>query len=356
MKSLTIISDKKNERRLAALYFCLFVLTFVLCNNFFWTPNDSLFDQEPYFKMEAIDRITNVEPEIIMLGNSVLETSVDDDYFSKLAKINSIKISSGGAASAFWYLAFKNIIIPSVKQQTTVIVFFRDHYLTEPGFRVDGYYKTWINALVTKNEPLLYKLAYEGKTNFLDRLCYRYLPLYKNKEECGLLLDDLVKNVLVSSWLGQEKGYADRILKRVFSDKNMNTELLTKRQIEAETPKNISAYDFNVRLPRSFLPHMIRLAKTNSIHLMFVRVKSRRDLVPGRQPKELKVYLENLKDYLKKQKILYIDFTNEARIKEEHYADGDHLKQPAGSRLFTELLVEALGRYLNPGERTGKLH
>jgi hypothetical protein len=347
MKPLTLLPDNKNESRMPVLYFCLFILAFVICNMFFWTPDNALFNQEPYFKMDFMSNIAYKKPEIIMLGNSMLQTRVDDKYFSKLAKVNSIKITSGGAASAFWYLAFKNIIIPSLKQQATVVVFFRDHYLTDPGYRVKGNYKTRINALAEEDEPLLYDLAYEGKMNFPGRLFDRYLPLYKNREKCKLLLDDLVKNGLLLWAAAWEKGYADRMLNRVFADKNMNTVLLTKRQIEAETPDSMAVYDFDFNLQKSFLPHMISLAKTNDINLIFVRVKRRRDLALGRQPEALRKYMKNLEGYFKKNKIIYIDFTGESRIKEEHYANGDHLKSPEGSRLFTRLLAEVLVKSLD---------
>ena len=194
MKPLIEIVAEKRERRIAVLYFCVFVLVFVLCNMAFFTPENALFPQEPYLKMVFMDKIKAKNPEIIMVGNSMLESRVDDDYFSELTNLNSVKVSSGGAASAFWYLALKNIIIPSVTRQTTVAVFFRDHYLTDPDFRVNGnYYRTQINAIAEEEEPLLYALAYDGKKDFLSRLLYRYLPLYKNRERCSLMLEDLVK-------------------------------------------------------------------------------------------------------------------------------------------------------------------
>ena len=101
---------------------------------------------------------------------------------------------------------------------------------------------------------------------------------------------------------------------------------------------------------------MIRLAKTKDIDLIFIRVKRRRDLVPESQSEELRVYMKKLEEYFQQNDIEYIDFTDESRIKEEHYAGGDHMKAPEGSRLFTGLLVEALGKHFDSEGLPAPIH
>ena len=87
---------------------------------------------------------------------------------------------------------------------------------------------------------------------------------------------------------------------------------------------------------------MLKMAKQNDIQLIFVRTKRRRDIEPNSQPKALQKYIKNLEDYLAKNRIVFIDFTNDKRIKIEHYGSGDHLSRSGGKQLFTKILAEKM--------------
>ena len=76
-----------------------------------------------------------------------------------------------------------------------------------------------------------------------------------------------------------------------------------------------------------------------------MRVKKRRDVIPGSQPPELIKYINDLNDFLRKENIVFIDYTDERRIKEEHYSDGDHLDKEGSPMIFTELTADTLPQF-----------
>jgi len=93
------------------------------------------------------------------------------------------------------------------------------------------------------------------------------------------------------------------------------------------------------------LPEIISLAKQNNIKLIFVRVKKRRDVIPNRQSPELIAYIKDLSEYFSKQNIVFIDYTNDRRIKEENYSDGDHQDNRNAPMTFTELVADTLPQF-----------
>ena len=62
------------------------------------------------------------------------------------------------------------------------------------------------------------------------------------------------------------------------------------------------------------------------------------------QFEELEKTVKQQRDYLDESKIPLIDYTENCRIKEEHYGKGDHLNRSSGRRLFISLLANDLSR------------
>jgi len=321
------------------------LLVIAIANFIFWSPNDVLVDRKP--KYEDTVRIRRFErdlevirPKIVFLGNSIMDKGVDEKEFSRLTSVQAIKIWHGGAASAWWYLALKNVILKAYYKPQMVMLFFRDHFLTYPAYRVTGRYKQIIGAVAEQDEPVLDRLAYLGQMDAVAYFLFRYCPLYRQSDNIKNKLETTVKDKVVSSLCGLEQGMPDQAIERLFDERNLNSDLLTIRQLAAESTGSNKLYNFSQELDRSFLPYMIDMAKENNIQLVFVRMKRRRDVKPGSQPKALQEYIKNLEDYLAENQVAFIDFTDDKRIKIKHYGSGDHLNKGGGRRLFTKMLAE----------------
>lgn len=285
------------------------------------------------------------KPDVILLGDSMLGEGVDQDGFSSLTGASTAKIAPNGAASAYWYLMIKNIIAETRYRPILLVLFFRDHFLTEPSFRVHDIYKMRIDQLALDQEELLDRLAYWPTLNPLERFLQGHVRMYQGRDEFKATLDNGVK-ATIALLFGHEASASEEAIARVFSEGNMVPELMNERQLEAEQAQSDNAYDFPKRLPLSFLPSMVDIAKGSGIQLAFVRFKRRRDLEPDQQPAALAQYMKDLQAYFEENDIPLIDFTDDARIQPEHYGNGDHLNRDLGRSLFTRMVSEALAPYV----------
>jgi len=109
------------------------LLVIALANFISWSPNDVLVEHKPplenTIRRKWFERkLEEVQPKIVLLGNSIMDEGVDEKAFSKLTATQTIKIWDGGSASAWWYLALKNVIVEANHKPQIVLLFFRDHF------------------------------------------------------------------------------------------------------------------------------------------------------------------------------------------------------------------------------------
>lgn len=293
------------------------------------------------------ERIEALRPELVLLGNSILREGLDEEALGRRLGVPTLQISRGGAASAWWYLALKNLVAASEHRVPVVAIVFRDHFLTEPSYRVQGEYKRAIDRIAGADEPVLDRLAYGDGADAATHGLERWLPLLQRRRELRDRVETLLKDRLVGGILGREPGATGAALERVFARERQDPERLGARQAESEAVSDVSAYDFAARVPHSFLPEMIRVAQERGIRLVFVRAPRRRrpDL---QEAPALAAYLADLDRYLGERGIPLLDLSGDPRLAPEHFADGDHLG-PSGRTLFTEMLADALETFLQEG-------
>ena len=310
------------------------------------TPSKNLIEHNPNLNAHYPMLMEKAKPEIVLLGNSMLGESVDERLFMQQTGLHTLKLWKGGWASATWYLAIKNVIIPADPKPQAVVIFFRDHSLTDPGYRVRDRYKEDIDKLSGTDEPLLERLAYLNAMNPLTYWLNQNWSLIRKREDVKGGLESNVKS-WVGSVYGHENGDSvNQSIEQIFGTENLLAGELGKAQLKSEAVSNKDLYDFEKSLPVSFLPTMVQLARDNDVKLVFVRVKRRREAKGVSTPAGLDSYIRDMGEWLEQQQVPFIDFSGEARLKLEHYADGDHLNQDGGRVLFTQLLTERLKPHL----------
>lgn len=292
-----------------------------------------------------INALNMGKSDVVFIGNSMLTRGIDKKKYKSLTGISVQLIGTGGAESAWWYLAFKNGVCKSDYHIKTAVFFFRDNELTEPSERVTDDYKSGIDILCEANEPLLDRLAYYNDMSDLELMISNHWPLYQKRKDFKMGINAAIKKKINKSFSNAAKTNIEKATENIFADTNMNQQLFTKYQFKIDKKTASFDFDFNNKVKKSFLPEIISLAKQNNIKLIFVRVKKRRDLIPNSQPPELIQYVNNLNTYLKKENLVMLDFTNERRIKEENYTDGDHQDNMNAPRVFTQILADTLPQY-----------
>ncbi len=331
-------------KRTTQIYILLAGLIFI--NFFFYDPKQSLIERKPVpasrrSKLLYQNNIRVYKPTVILLGNSMLGHGVDERLFSQLSGTMTMSVWNLGAQSAWWYLVLKNVIAEVPVKPKIVAVFFRDTALTEPSYRVTDKFRFNIDDMAGAHEPLVDRLAYLNNLNIPQYTLFKYCPAYRAREDTKRKLEMIVKDSFVSDLLDLKTGQVDKAIERVFADEKMNQELLTQYQLSTEAKKERTIFNFSQQLEKSFLGHIIRQAEDNSIKLVFVRFKKRRDIYPDQEPAELVRYIKELNEYLAGRGVTLLDFTHDPRINVEFYAEGDHLSL-SGSRLFTEILVQSM--------------
>ncbi len=287
------------------------------------------------------------EPQLVLLGNSMLRASTDPAAVSRITGKSVLKLAHGGSASAGWYLMLKNTILNAKKKPEYVVLFFRDYFLTYPRYRVRGRYRDPLDDLSDGPEPLLAKLAF--KKDFLTSYTEWLFPLFRHRKQLKKHVSTLVKTV--SGELGGSgvkktpDEQASEALNYVFSDDKMDDEIATKQQLDAESVDGNSR-TFSEVVDSSFLPHIIEMTKEHGVRLILVRVKRRSVAENKPESDELLAYIKALKSYLDANEIPLIDFTYESQITVDQFGQGDHLGRERGKPVFSRLLGEKLLPYL----------
>lgn len=316
----------------------------VAANILLWPPENILVghNEKCVHRLRFENCLVQAKPQIILLGNSILRQAIEPRLFADLTGTHTVSFARDGSASAYWYLTLKNIIAKSPHKPSIVAIFFRDEFLTRPDFRVKGEYKLLVHEMANDEEPLLDRLAYPESMGYPSYLLNKYSPLYQKRNLAKESVDSFIKHKIAASILGREPDKIDEAITNVFARENLNRDLMTRIQTAAELNTKPDDFDFDKVIDKSFLPHMINIAKEDNIKLVFVRVKRRRDLKQDSEPGKLKSYIADLKSYLEKNNLTLLDFTHDGRLKLEHFADGDHLDRETGRILFTELLAQQM--------------
>jgi hypothetical protein len=333
----------------------LLTLTVVLAASFFYIPArydvrypreiGQLFD--PFYKRVSLRTIAIDQPQMVVLGDSVFMRGVDLDQLSAGTGKTVYGIGVAGSASALWYIAIKNNIVPSPYKPQALMIVFRDTMLTTPGYRVNGSYFTQLDEYATPNDRLLIERAYINLMNPLEKISERYLPLYGSRISLRETLDYYIRYSGNKLLLGCDDLCTAKAMGTVFGAGNMEQNILGDAIGTAESYLyTTEALNFDRQLERSFLPEIVRLCNENGIQLVLIRTKTMRYPDEASEPLALKTYMEKMADYLNDNDVILLDFGQDARLKTEYFYDPLHLNKQ-GRVIFTEMIVDSLKAILH---------
>jgi len=280
------------------------------------------------------ERIDAERPDLVMLGSSHLNCGFDPGRFTDATGVPTLNLATPGANTAWQYLVLKNCVLAAEHRPRRVGIWFIDTDLTQPGLGTRGWFKQFIDRYANPVEPLLDRIAYYQEANPLSRFLLRFSSLYQRREE---VRDKVEAEVKRAAFLGRmPQASVDEVIRRTFADDRLADDLATVRQLIAERERASGA--FAGRVDRSFLPHLVELAREAGIELVFVRLQVRRDLEPGPASPGLDRYLAELRAWLEARDIELIDTTGRAPLGVEHYGQGNHLT-PEGMARLTDWLA-----------------
>jgi hypothetical protein len=301
----------------------------------------------PNVQRGAIKALNQLQPEIVLVGDSVLYSSTDESALSAMLGKKIYKIAVPGAGSAIWYLILKNVVLESKHRPQYVVIPFRDTQLTLPAFRTTGYYFSVVDEHATQNEPLVIQLAYIGAMNPAEKIADQYFPLYSARWLIREGLNRRLRYFPPAALLGCGQTCADDAFNAVLKKEALSNIGASARGVyDVNLLYSRAALDFESQMDQSFLPAMIELARKNDVTLIFVRMKNMDYPTAAHETPALRNYIQALSAYLSAQAdVRYLDLSHDERILPAHFTDGSHFNAE-GQKTFTLILAEELKRII----------
>ncbi len=290
----------------------------------------------------AREMLKKEKPELVLIGDSVTETAYDPELISSLSNLRCKRIHWGGSGPAWWYLVLKNLVARHSKSTRTVVYTFRQRALTDKlNHSIRGLHK--INDVADSSEPEMERLIYHKGQGGLRYLLYRWIPLMRKRSELQMALSETIKYYFVTLPFSIRLSAIDKAFDDCFSTEKLDSKLMTIRQGEAEKLLNEEKHSFPAKLPTSFLPPMIKVARENNIRLIFVRAPILNEIKAGKLDESECAYIGQLSDFLEKNNCSLFNIMERINIKEEHFKDLYHFNAK-GKEMITKSLVTFLSK------------
>jgi len=332
-----------NFRRTFLLFFAaLFAVSFAVVKfarvSFPGKPGPTFNDKVLRIHQEAI---SSLKPDLVLIGDSLAEENVDMDMLAQQTGLTDYRMGFGGSASALWYLAIKNNVVPAAYHPKYLVILFRDSELTAPNYRVQGKLFSALDQYAATDDTLVIERAYLQFMNPLDVFAETYLPPYAYRVQFSSIAE---KNVYALPFLLMHCGKkcTDNALLDVFNFRNNAAPDVVGGSLDPEEHLlySPSGLDFESQVDKSFLPEIIRLCNENDIHLILVRAKTPR-FTGTSKPRGLNEYLAALEAYVEANGASYLDLSAYASLTIADFIDNYHVLPEAQGK-YTQALAEAL--------------
>lgn len=299
----------------------------------------------PDIRKTVQEEIEQYEPEIILLGNSILEKGINLKLFEELTGIKTLKISEQGTTSAYYYLMIKNNIITARTYPKYLIIFFLENLLTRPDFAVTGDYQVLLDEIAGDDEQVLWQKAYANNQNSLVGNINNQLPILNERQTIQQMIIKSIKYELVDVFLNCDEVCLDTALNDTFRYSKM-LPVNTQQDLDDIPVKN-DDWDFLKKIDQSFLPDFIQMTKESGIHLILVREK--KFTVNSHEDENFRSreYYADLERYLYYEGIPLLNFAYEPALNNPiYFTDISHLTE-SGRDIFTGLIAERLLALIN---------
>lgn len=290
--------------------------------------------REP-FDEAAATAVRDAQPEFVVIGDSMAGVRINPASLSKQVGRSVAGLYHPGSPVAYWYLAFKNLVVQNeLRNLAGAVFFFRDDQLT--------------TQVVV--DPLLLDRVARAEEPELDRaLAAHRLGRFSGVHRAARSFYQYDRTrVWLEPRLTRLPALAAHdpaaLLERI------NAEVFALDRLRAFEASDLAATDealleFGRQVDRSLLPEILRLADEAKIRVAFVRAQRRPTATgPPPQSEALTAYLRDLERYLVAHGAYYHDDRGDPAQPLSIYADGDHLTG-RGRELYTEQFAQRHARF-----------
>jgi hypothetical protein len=290
--------------------------------------------REPFDEASAT-AVRDAQPQYVVIGDSMAGVRINPATLSRRVGRSVAGLYHPGSPVAYWYLAFKNLVVQNeLRNIRGAVFFFRDDQLTTQVV-VDP---LLLDRVARAEEPELdrvlaaHRLGRFSMVHRAARGAYQHdrtrVWLEPRLTRVPAIIADDPESLITS--INSELFALDKLRKFEASD-------LAKSDDEM--------LDFDRQVERSLLPEILSLAEDAGIRVAFIRAQ-RRPTQSGPPPQSdaLGVYLKKLEQYLTARGAYYHDDRGDPQQPLSIYADGDHLTG-SGRELYTERFAERHARF-----------
>ncbi|MCZ6538736.1 MAG: hypothetical protein O6922_02770 [Chloroflexi bacterium] len=289
------------------------------------------------FDQSLVERLGSDAPEIVFLGNSLLETRIDADYLAELADLRAVSLAIDGTGPGIWYLQLKNVIGASANRPEEVVIFFHDDLITRP-ISFTGPGDRGLAERLSQESERDYESVVIGAESAGDRIRRVFAAIYPLADSSSSDRNSVSSAGAFVAGMNRDEASAEA--DRVF-------EFASKREQEQDIQQPRFHGTFESRVEASFLPLLVEQAGDLSIELVLVRVSAKpEDDGSPNEPDSLAEYTSDLSTYLTANGVRYIDMTGNPGIDAGMYYDGYHLifrYRSYYTEIFSEWLLSDRG-------------
>lgn len=297
------------------------------------------------FDQKRLEKTIQRQPEVILVGNSMLNTRIERPLFDAMVQPNQTAyLAEGGTRSLAWWLFMKNFAGPLNPPPKVAFIFYRDYDFTSPGMNLEGAWLDTIRTLMKPEDEDL--LAHLRKTSGAETnpLLDSYLP-NKLSRDVRRRLRNLAVDAGAMGGGSEGDNQLEEELNDLFDFENLRANVLDAGALanDAVPP---DTQNFSIDPANSLLEHFNTFAKERGMRLVFYRVKRR----PGAdntviQDATLREYTREFRRWAESQGHALVDETEDPRLVLSMYHDGDHLSRAARSE-YTPMFVERISSLL----------
>lgn len=290
--------------------------------------------REPFDEASA-NAIREAQPQYVVIGDSMAGVRINPATLSRRVDRTVAGLYHPGSPVAYWYLAFKNLVVLNeLKNIRGAVFFFRDDQLTTQVV-VDP---LLLDRVARAEEPELDRVLAAHRLGRFSRVHRAARAAYQYDRTRAWLEPRLTRAPAI---------VADDPAALLASINNEIFALDKLRKFEASdlAQADDAMLDFDRQVDRSLLPAILQLAKDAGIRVAFVRAQRRpTETGPPPQSEALTAYLQQLERYLTARGAYYHDDRGDPEQPLSIYADGDHLTG-RGRELYTERFANRHARF-----------
>lgn len=307
------------------------------------------YHKEPFFD-DPIREIIKENPEFVFVGNSLVATRMDEQKLEQLTGKKVYLLKEGGTYSAIWYLKFKNYLVASGVKPKAVFFFFRMEELIIPDRNIDRKFLASIQKVSHDDEPVMDYVLNSNRT-LKNRIEEYATNFYSIRVITPVLLDlmesialtpifkDDIRFILNRHFKTNPNLMTDNEKQRYVTNRNLFVSQVNftfsfeSKNLRKRTPSNLNEtekepirLEFSDDPHKSFVPHIVQLAKENDIPLVFIKIQT----IPPADgnfhiSKSNMKYLEDFEKYLADNNVFFYDLTGDPEITRDMYDDNVHI-------------------------------